>query len=325
MGVKFISTGRYVPDKVLTNYDLEKMVDTSDEWIRTRTGIRERRIAAPGIATSDMATEAAKIALKRAGMKPDDIDCIIVATVTPDNPYPSTACWVQKNLGLKNFPAFDIEATCSGFLYGIIIAKSLLETKTVRRVLLAGAETMSRVVDWDDRETCVLFGDGAAVAILELSNDDSDILSFNWAADGSLGKLLIQPAGGSRLPTSHETVERRLHSVSMEGKEVFKYAVKWMAESAKQAIRDAELTKEKIDLYIPHQANLRIIEATIEKMRIPREKTVITIDRFGNVPAATLPLAIDYAVEENRLKRGNIVLLNTFGGGFTWGAMVVRW
>ncbi len=325
MGVKFVSMGRYLPDKVLTNLDLEKMVDTSDEWIRTRTGIKERRIAPPEIATSDMVTEAARIALDKANLKPEDIDCIIVATITPDNAYPSTACWVQKNLGLKHFPAFDISAACSGFLYGVILAKSLLETGTVKRVLLSGAEIMSRVVNWEDRETCVLFGDGAGVAILELSSDESDILSYNWAADGNLGKVLIQPAGGSRLPPSHETIDKKLHSVFMEGREVFKNAVRWMADSAEKAIQDAGLTKDDIDLYVPHQANIRIIESTINRVGIPREKTVITIDRFANVSAATVPMSMDCAIDEGRLKRGNIVLLNTFGGGFTWGAMVLKW
>lgn len=325
MGVKFVSMGRYLPDKVLTNFDLEKMVDTSDEWIRTRTGIKERRIAPPDMATSDMVTEAARIALDRANLEPRDIDCIIVATITPDNAYPSTACWVQKNLGLKHFPAFDIGAACSGFLYGAIVAKALLESKVVKRVLLSGAETMSRVVNWEDRETCVLFGDGAGVAILELSDDESDILSYNWAADGNLGDLLIQPAGGSRLPPSYETLDKKLHSVSMEGREVFKNAVRWMGESAEKALQDAGLTKDDIDLYVPHQANIRIIESTIKRVGIPREKTVITIDRFANVSAATLPMSLDCAIEEGRLKRGDIVLLNTFGGGFTWGAMVVRW
>ncbi len=325
MGIKFVSTGRYLPDKVLTNFDLEKMVDTSDEWIRTRTGIKERRIAPSEMATSDMVTEAARIALDRANLKPEDIDCIIVATVTPDNAYPSTACWVQKNLGLKHFPAFDIEAACSGFLYGVIVAKSLLESKAATRVLVSGAETMSRAVNWEDRETCVLFGDGAGVAILELSNDESDILSYNWAADGNLGELLIQPAGGSRLPPSHETIDKKLHSVFMQGADVFKNAVRWMADSAERALRDAGMTKDDIDLYIPHQANIRIIESTIKRVGIPKEKTVITIDRFANISAATVPIAIDCAVEEGRLKRGDIVLLNTFGGGFTWGAMVVKW
>jgi len=325
VGVKFVSMGRYLPDKVLTNFDLEKMVDTSDEWIITRTGIKERRIAPPDMATSDMVTEAARIALDRANLKPEDIDCIIVATITPDNAYPSTACWVQKNLGLKQFPAFDIAAACSGFLYGIIVAKALLESKVVKRVLLSGAETMSRAVNWEDRETCVLFGDGAGVAILELSDDESNILSYNWAADGNLGELLIQPAGGSRLPPSHETIDKKLHSVFMGGREVFKNAVRWMANSAEKAIQDAGLTKDDIDLYVPHQANIRIIESTIKRVGIPREKTVITIDRFANVSAATVPMSMDCAIEEGRLKRGDIVLLNTFGGGFTWGAMVVRW
>ena len=325
MGVKFISTGRFLPDKILTNFDLEKMVDTSDEWIRTMTGIRERRIASDEIATSDMVTEAARKALEKGNLKPQDIDCIIVGTITPDNAYPATACWVQKNLGLKGFPAFDVGAACSGFLYGVIIAKSLLESKIATNILVAGAEMLTKVTNWEDRNTCVLFGDGAGVAILTLSDDNSDILSYDWGANGNLGELLIQPAGGSRLPASHETVDKNLHTVTMDGKEVFKHAVRWMAISAEQALQNAGLTKDDIDLYIPHQANIRIIESTIKRVGIPREKTMITIDKIANVSAATVPISLDLAIEQGRLQRGDILLLNTFGGGFTWGAILIRW
>lgn len=323
--MKFVSTGRYLPDKVLTNLDLEKMVDTSDEWIRTRTGIQERRIISDEFATSDLVTEATRVALKKSNLKAEDIDCIIVGTITPDNAYPATACWVQKNLGMSGIPAFDVGAACSGFLYGVIIAKSLLESNVTTNILVAGAETLSRVTNWEDRETCVLFGDGAGVAILTLSDDASDILSLNWSADGNLGELLIQPAGGSRLPASHETVDKKLHSVFMDGREVFKHAVRWMADSAEKALQDAGMTKDDVDLYIPHQANIRIIESTIKRVGIPREKTVITIDKFANVSAATIPISLDYAIEQGRLKRGDIVLLNAFGGGFTWGAILLRW
>ncbi len=325
MGIKFISTGRYLPDKILTNFDLEKMVDTSDEWIRTRTGIIERRIAEESIATSDMVTFAAKKALKKGGLSPEDIDGIIVATVTPDNFYPATACWVQKQLGIKEFPAFDISIGCPGFLYGLIVAQGLLRTGECKRILLAGAETMSRVVNWDDRNTCVLFGDGAGVVILENSNDDSDILASNWGADGSLGHLLIQPAGGTRMPPTHETIDKKLHSVSMQGFEVFKHAVRWMAKSAGQALKNAKLTAQDIDVYVPHQANMRIIEATIERVGIPMEKTIITIDKYANVPDATIPLSLDWALEQGKIKRGDIVLMNTFGGGFSWASCIVRW
>jgi 3-oxoacyl-[acyl-carrier-protein] synthase-3 len=320
-----MATGSYLPEKVLTNFDLEKMVDTSDEWIRTRTGIRERRIAEKDMATSDLVTEAAKDALKNANLAPQDIDCIMVATVTPDNFYPSTACWVQKNFGIKNFPAFDIEAACSGFLYGLILAKGLLKTGAAKRVLLSGAETMSKAVNWDDRDTCVLFGDGAGVCILENSTDDSDILSYDWGADGTIGDLLVQPAGGSRMPPTHETINKKLHGVFMKGNEVFKHAVRWMQKSAIKALERANLTADDIDLYIPHQANLRIIEATIKRVGIPREKTIVTIDKYGNVPAATIPLALDYAVKNGRVKRGDIILMNGFGGGFTWGSALIRW
>ncbi len=326
MGIKFVATGRYLPPKVLTNFDLEKMVDTSDEWITTRTGIKERRILDdPNLATSDMVVFATREALKKAGLKPEDIDCIIVATVTPDTMYPATACWVQKKFNIKCFPAFDIEAACSGFVYGLIIAQGLLKTGACKRVLLAGAETMSRAVNWEDRNTCVLFGDGAGVAILENSDDDSDILAWDWGADGTVGDLLIQPAGGSKLPASHETVDKKLHSVVMQGREVFKHAVRWMAESAERCIKKAGLTADDIDLYVPHQANIRIIEATLKRTGIPWEKTVVTIDKYANVPAATIPIALDVAVEQGRLKRGDIVLLNTFGGGFSWGSVILRW
>jgi len=325
VGIKFVATGSYLPEKILTNFDLEKMVDTSDEWIRTRTGIVERRIAPKDMATSDLVTEAAKDALKNANLSPQDIDCIIVATVTPDNFYPSTACWVQKNFGIKNFPAFDIEAACSGFLYGLILSRGLLKTGAATRILLSGAETMSRAVNWDDRDTCVLFGDGAGVCILENSTDDSDILSYDWGADGTIGDLLVRPAGGSRMPPTHETIDKKLHGVFMKGNEVFKHAIRWMQKSAINALEKANLTPDDIDLYIPHQANLRIIEATIKRVGIPREKTVVTIDKYGNVSAATIPLALDYAVKNGRIKRGDIILMNGFGGGFTWGSVVIRW
>jgi len=325
MGFKFIATGSYLPPKVLTNFDLEHMVDTSDEWIRERTGIRERRIASKEMATSDMVTFAAEAALKRGNISKDEIDGVIVATVTPDHAYPSTACWVQKNLGLRKIAAFDINAACSGFLYGMLVAQGLLNTGVCTKIILSGAETMSKAVNWDDRETCVLFGDGAGVCIVENSNDDSDIIASYWAADGSIGDLLMQPAGGSRLPPSHETIEKKLHGVKMKGREVFKYAVRYMGEAADIVLKKAGLTVADIDLYVPHQANFRIIDATCRRLGIPLEKTVITIDRYANIPAATIPISLDDAVKSGRLKRGDIALIVTFGGGFTWGAALVRW
>ncbi|MCP2519927.1 ketoacyl-ACP synthase III [Candidatus Aminicenantes bacterium AC-335-A11] len=323
--IKIIGTGSYVPEKILTNYDLEKMVDTSDEWIVTRTGIKERRIASPDEATSDMIIEASKKALENAGIKAQDIDLIIVATVTPDNLFPSTACWVQKALGLKDIPALDISAACPGFLYALILAESLILSKKNKRVLVAGAEMLSKITNWEDRSTCVLFGDGAGVAILEEGDDESGILSSYWAADGSLGDLLIQPAGGSRMPATYETVEKKLHTVHMKGNEVFKHAVKKMGEAALKALSKAGLTGEDIDIFIPHQANIRIIEATCERLKVPKEKVYINIHKYGNVSAATIPIALDELNREGKLKKGDVILMDSFGAGFTWSAVVMRW
>jgi len=324
--VKITGTGSYLPEKVLTNFDLEKMVDTSDEWIRTRSGIKERHIASEDEATSDLVAVAAKRAMENAGVSSSDIDLIIVATDTPDNAYPSTACWVQKHLGIKDeMPAFDLEAACSGYLYALIIAAGMIQSKLIDRVLVCAGETMSRAIDWENRSICVLFGDGAGCSVVERSDGDSAILSTYWAADGNLGDLLIQPAGGSRMPATHETVEKKLHSLRMAGNEVFKKAVQKMKKSAEEALKRANIKGEDIDLYIPHQANIRIIEATIKRAGIPREKTAVTIDKTGNVSAATLPITLDQAVREGRLKRGDILLFTVFGGGFTWGSAVVRW
>ncbi len=323
--VRVIGTGSYVPEKILTNFDLEKMVDTSDEWIVTRTGIKERRIASSEQATSDMVIEASKKALENAGLKAQDIDLIIIATVTPDNLFPSTACWVQRALGIRNIPAFDISAACPGFLYALILAESLILSKKNRRVLVAGAEMLSKITNWEDRNTCVLFGDGAGVVILEESNDESGILSSYWAAEGSLGDLLIQPAGGTRMPATHDTVEKKLHTVHMKGNEVFKHAVKKMGEAALKALSKAGLTGEDIDIFIPHQANIRIIEATCQRLKIPMEKTYINIHKYGNVSAATIPIALDELNREGKLKKGDIILMDSFGAGFTWASMVIRW
>ncbi len=323
--VKIVSTGSYLPEKVLTNFDLEKIVDTTDEWITTRTGIKERHIAREDEATSDMVIEASKRALEKANLKPEDIDLIIVATITPDNAYPSTACWVQKGLGLKEIPAFDISAACTGFIYGLIVAESLIKTGVSKRALVAGAETLSKFTNWEDRSTCVLFGDGAGVVILEESDDESGIIETYWGAEGSLGNLLIQPAGGSKMPPTEETVRKKLHTVHMEGNKVFRWAVKYMAESAEIVLKKAGLTGEDVDLFIPHQANYRIIDVARKHANITEEKTYIVIDKIANISAGTIPIAMDMAVEEGRIKKGDIVLLDAFGGGFTWGAVVLRW
>jgi len=320
-------TGAYLPAKVLTNFDLEKMVDTSDEWITQRTGIKERHIAAEDEAVSDLVIKAARPALEMAGAAPQDIDAVIICTITPDNSFPSTACLVQKGLGLRpRIPAFDISAACSGFVYGLIIADSLIRTGAVKCVLLAGAEILSRITNWTDRNTCVLFGDGAGVAIVAPSPDPSrGLVASCWHADGSLGDLLIQPAGGSRLPASAETVAAGLHTIHMSGNEVFKHAVRAMSQAAETVLNQARIPPEEVKLFVPHQANIRILEATCQRTRIPLERTVLAIDRIGNTSAATIPIGLDMAVREGRISAGDAVLLDAFGGGFTWGAALVRW
>ena len=323
--VRIIGTGSYLPEKVLTNFDLEKMVDTSDEWIRTRTGIQERHIATPEEAASDLVIKAAQNAIEMAGIETSTIDMIIIGTITPDTPFPSTGCWVSAALGLKGIPAFDVSAACSGFLYALIVADGLVRSGFAKRVLVSGVELMTKITNWDDRGTCVLFGDGAGAAIVELSDDDSGILASYWGADGTLGDLLIQKAGGSRMPPTHETVDKNLHTVQMKGNEVFKHAVKTMALAAGKVLEEANVKPEDISLFIPHQANIRIIDATIRRFGIPSEKTVITIDKIGNISSATIPISLDLAMREGRIKKGDLVLFDAFGAGFTWAAVLVKW
>ncbi|MEW6455401.1 MAG: beta-ketoacyl-ACP synthase III [Acidobacteriota bacterium] len=323
--VKISSTGSYVPKDVLTNFDLEKMVDTSDEWITTRTGIKERRIASKDEATSDMVIKASLKALEKANLRPKDLDMIIIATVTPDTLFPATACWVQKGLGIKEIPAFDISAACTGWIYGLVVAESLIKTGIAHRILLVGTEMLTKIVNWEDRNTCVLFGDGAGATILEESNDESGILASYLASDGNLGDLLIQPAGGTRMPASFETVKNKLHSITMKGNEVFKHAVKNMGDAAIKVLKRANLKGEDIDIFIPHQANIRIIESTVERAKIPIEKTYINIDKYGNMSSATIPIALDELNDNGKLKKGKLVLVDAFGAGFTWGAVIIRW
>jgi 3-oxoacyl-[acyl-carrier-protein] synthase-3 len=323
---KITGTGSYLPERILTNSDLEKMVDTSDEWITTRTGIKERHIAGKNEATSDLTTEAAKKALEMAQLSPKELDLILVATITPDTIFPATACWLQEKLGAKpGVPAFDISAACSGYLYGLILSASLIKTGVASKILLCGSEVLSKITNWNDRSTCVLFGDGAGCSVIEKSDGNSGLLSYVWGADGKLGNLLIQPAGGTSMPASKETVEKNLHTVSMQGNEVFRHAVTKMKKSALESLKKAKLTGKDVDVYVPHQANIRIIEATIKRAGIPLDKTVVTIDKTGNMSAASIPVAIDWAVRNGRLKRGKILLATAFGGGFTWGATVLRW
>jgi 3-oxoacyl-[acyl-carrier-protein] synthase-3 len=323
--IKITGTGFYTPDKVLTNFDLEKMVDTSDEWIITRTGIRERRIASEDQMTSDLAVEAGLSALKNAGLKVKDIDLIIVATSTPDTIFPSTACWAQDKMGADHIPAFDISAGCTGFLYGMILAEGLILSGAIKRILLIGAELLTKVTNWKDRNTCVLFGDGGGAVVLEESHDDSGMLSSYWKADGKLGDLLSIPAGGTRIPPTTETLAKDLHYLQMKGNEVFKYAVKRMGEAAVAVVKRAGLTTEDIDYLIPHQANIRIIEATGRRLKLTPEKVYVNIHKYGNVSVATIPIAIHELNVSGKLKKGTITVMDAFGAGFTWAAVAYRW
>ena len=319
-----IGLGSYLPKRIVTNQDWEKMVDTTDEWITSRSGIKERHFASAEQASSDLAVEAAKKAIRDAKIDKSEIDLIIVGTITPDNVFPSTANWVQKKLGLQPLPSFDISAACSGFLYGLILADSMIKAGTARTILVIGVEIMTKIMDWKDRSTCVLFGDGAGAAVLRATDEEKGILSTCWGADGNLGDLLIVPAGGSAMPATHETVDQKLHTLRMKGNEVFKHAVLRMQEAAINAMQRAHLTSDDIDLFIPHQANIRIIKATIKRAKIPAEKTIINIDKIANVSAATIPIALDQAKKEGRIKSGSTVLLSAFGAGFTWAGIVIR-
>lgn len=322
--VRIKCTGAYVPNKVLTNSDLEKMVDTSDEWITTRTGIKERRVAAENEASSDLAIRAARQALQHGGLKIKDVDLILVATSTPDTIFPSTACWVQKGLKADHIPAFDLSAGCTGFLYGLIVAESMILSGNLKRVLLIGSELLTKVTNWKDRNTCVLFGDGAGAVILEESKDDSGILSHYWRADGSLGDLLSIPAGGTRLPASGRTIAQDLHFLHMKGNEVFKHAVKRMGEAAQEALWRAGVKKEDINFFLPHQANIRIIDATAKRLDLPLEKVYINIHKYGNISVASIPISLHELNQEGKLKKGDIILMDAFGAGFTWAAVVYR-
>ncbi|MGB2599568.1 MAG: beta-ketoacyl-ACP synthase III [Candidatus Omnitrophota bacterium] len=320
-----LGVGKYLPTNVLTNADLEKMVDTTDEWIITRTGIKERRIASENEATSDMAVKAAQAALKNANLKPKDIDLIIVASITPDMFFPSTACQLQYKLGAHNVPAFDISVACSGFIYGLTVADQFIKTGMYKTALVVAAEKLSAVTDWEDRATCVLFGDGAGAAVLG-SVEDGGILNAHLGADGTKGDLLQLPAGGSRMPASIKTVENKLHTIKMEGNVLFKYAVKIMADAALAVTEPLGLKGDDIDIIIPHQANIRILNAVAKRLGVdPAEKVYLNIEKYGNMSAASSAVALAEAVEEGRIKKGDIILMDAFGGGLTWGALVIQW
>jgi 3-oxoacyl-[acyl-carrier-protein] synthase-3 len=323
--IKIVGQGVAIPEKVLTNADLAKIVDTTDEWIVSRTGIRERRIAREDQAASDLGIEAAGNALRSAGLTIGDIDLILTATNTPDTIFPSTACHIQRGLKGGPVPALDISAGCTGALYGMIVAESLILSGTAKRILLVAPEILSRVTNWEDRSTCVLFGDAAGAFVLEESTDASGMLSYYWGADGNLADLLSLPAGGSRLPASDRTVAEKLHCLHMKGNEVFKHAVKRMGEAAVEALKRAGIKKEDIAWLIPHQANIRIIEATGDRLKLPREKVFINVHKYGNCSVATIPLGLEELVREGKLKRGDVIVMDGFGAGFTWAAIVYRW
>lgn len=320
-----LGTGRYLPKQVVTNDDLAKRVDTSDEWIVSRTGIRERRLADDSERTSFMATEAAKQALAKAGLKAGQLDAIIVATLSPDYPWPATACLVQNALGAPQALAFDISAACSGFVYGLNVAEGMIAAGSAKHVLVIGSEKLSGIMDWQDRNTCVLFGDGAGAAVLGPANGKGELLSFYLGADGSQVEKLYQPAGGTACPASVDTVEKRLHFLKMDGKDVFKFAVRIMGEASTKALEAAGLSAQDIALFIPHQANIRIIDSAAKHMGLPPEKVFINLDRYGNTSAASVGIALDEAVEQGRLKRGDTTVLVAFGAGLTWAACTLRW
>jgi len=316
--------GFAVPEKILTNADLEKIVDTSEEWIRTRTGMSERHICDDSTTTSDLATEAAKKALTAAGISAQDLDIIIVATVTADTPFPSAACYVQNNLNATKAAAFDVSAACSGFLYGLTLADNFIANGAYKNILVIGVESLSKITDYTDRKTCVLFGDGAGAAILQPSDGTRGIIKTYIHSDGRLTNLLYLPGGGSKHPASHETVDQKLHYIRMEGPEVFKAAVKAMGDAAVDILEIAGMKSSQLDLLIPHQANIRIIQATARRIKLPMEKVFINVDRYGNTSAASIPIALTEAIEQGRLKKNDYCLLVSFGGGFTTGGVLLK-
>ena len=316
--------GSYVPARVLTNADLERMVATSDEWIRERTGIRERRIAAIGEACSDLAVQAGKRALTAAGLAATDLDMILVATCTGDYPLPATACLVQHQLGATKAAACDLSAACCGFVYALSVADAYIKTG-MRHVLVIGSEVMSAITDWTDRNTCVLFGDGAGAAVVSASDGERGILSTHLRSDGTLCELIMVPGGGSRTPPSEKVLAERLQYITMKGNETFKVAVRTLEEIARSTLSANHLRVEDIDLYVPHQANIRILKAVMERLGLPIEKVMLNVERYGNTSAASIPIALDEAVREGRIKDGSLVMLGAFGAGLTWASAIIRW
>jgi len=325
MGASIIGCGSYLPEKILTNADLEKMVDTSDEWIVTRTGIRERRICPENMASSDLGTEAAKKAIEDAAIPSGEIDMIICATITADMVFPSTACIIQNKLGLNDIPCFDISAACSGFIYGLEIAHNFIDAGKYKNILVIAAECMSRVTDYTDRSTCVLLGDGAAAAIVAKTQENVGIIDSYLGASGAYGNLLYVPAGGSKMPATQETVEKRLHYMKMEGSSLFRIAVNAMSEAVKKVLERNGLTSDQISLIIPHQANIRIIQGVAKLTDIPMEKVFVNIEKYGNMSAASVGVALDEAVKSGKVRKGDLICMVSFGAGLTWAANLIKW
>ncbi|WP_424765823.1 beta-ketoacyl-ACP synthase III [Paenibacillus sp. sgz302251] len=323
--VGIIGTGKYVPERILSNHELEKMVETNDEWIVTRTGIKERRIAAAEEATSDLALQASRIAIEAAGLTAEDIDLIIVATITPDMFFPSTACLLQDKLGAKKAAAFDLSAACSGFIYGLATGSNMIATGMYKHVLVVGAETLSRITDYSDRNTCILFGDGAGAVVLGQVEEGRGFRSFELGADGSGGELLKVHGGGSRVPATEESIQSKQHYIHMAGNDVFKFAVRIMGSAAEDALQKAGIAKEDVDLLVPHQANIRIIQSALNRLNLSEDKAMVNLDKYGNMSAASIPVALAEAVEQGRVNEGDCLVLVGFGGGLTWGASVLIW
>lgn len=323
--VEIVSTGRFLPDRVVTNDDMAKIVETSDEWIRERTGIRERRVGDPSLLAAEMGAASARQALERAGLHPGEVDLLVVSTATPDRWLPSTACDIQAIIGATKAVAFDVQAACSGWLYALTVAEGYIAAGRAEVALVVASEKMSNIIDWTDRATCVLFGDGSGAAVLRRSSGERGILSSHHGSDGALAELLYRPAGGVRNPLTPEGVANRQHLMIMSGREIFKNAVRSMCEAADQALKKAGMTAADVDLLVPHQANIRIIEATARYAGIPMDRVYVNVDRYGNMSSASIPVALDEAVEEGRIRPGSRVLMVAFGAGLTWAGMTLRW
>ncbi len=320
-----LGTGYYLPEKILTNFDLEKIVETSDEWIVERTGIKERRIAEDNVPMSDLAMKAAENALTDAGVAAEELDLIIVATLTSDRIIPSTACMLQNRLGATHAAAFDLSAACSGFAYAASVAAQFIETGAYKKALVIGAETLSKYINWEDRNTCVLFGDGAGAAVLGQVEEGYGILSFDLGSDGSGGDAIQIPSSGSLMPVSKESIDQRLNLIHMNGRDVFKFAVKAMGRTVKNSLAKIDMSQEKIDWLVPHQANIRIIESAAKRLAMPMDKVIVNIHKYGNMSAACIPIALAEAAAEKRFKKGDIIALSGFGAGLTWASCIIRW